>query len=156
MILPVRPSARRNSASIGGIFMKFYIWIFFKKYVGWIQVLLKSDRNNGYFTWRPIYIYDNISLNYFWNDKSSDKICRGNQNTHFILFFRKDKKKNMVQPDSPQMTIWRMRFPYWINKATDVHSECVILIAFPLQYWLRESASILRYTYVARLQNLGW
>jgi len=28
-----------------------------------IQVSLKSDRNNGYFTSRPMYIYDNISLN---------------------------------------------------------------------------------------------
>jgi hypothetical protein len=24
---------------------------------------LKSEKNNGYFTWRPMYIYDNISLN---------------------------------------------------------------------------------------------
>ena len=27
-----------------------------------IQVSLKSDKNNGHFTWRPIYIYDYISL----------------------------------------------------------------------------------------------
>jgi len=26
------------------------------------QVLLKSDKDNGYFTWRPIYIFDHISL----------------------------------------------------------------------------------------------
>ena len=29
-----------------------------------IQVSLKSDKNNGYFTWRRFYIYNNISLNY--------------------------------------------------------------------------------------------
>jgi hypothetical protein len=28
-----------------------------------IQVSLKFDKNNGYFTWRRVYIYDNISLN---------------------------------------------------------------------------------------------
>jgi len=39
--------------------------------------------------------------------------------------------KNMIEPGRPQMTIWRIRFTCWINKATDTHSECVILIAFP-------------------------
>jgi hypothetical protein len=34
----------------------------------------------------------------------------------------------MVQPDRPQMTIWRMRFACWITKATDTHSEYVILL----------------------------
>jgi hypothetical protein len=34
----------------------------FRKSVEKIQVLLKSDKNNGYFTWLPVYIYDNISL----------------------------------------------------------------------------------------------
>ena len=36
---------------------------FFRKSVEEIQVSLKSDNKNGYFTWRPEYIYDNISLN---------------------------------------------------------------------------------------------
>jgi len=39
----------------------------------------------------------------------------------------------MVQPDRPQMTIWRMRFACWIIKTTDPHSEYVIPIAFLLQ-----------------------
>ena len=30
----------------------------------------------------------------------------------------------------------RMRFAFWISKATDTHSEYVICIAFPLQQWL--------------------
>jgi hypothetical protein len=40
--------------------------------------------------------------------------------------------------------ILRIRFAFWINKATDTHSVCVILTAFPLQHWLRKRASILR------------
>ena len=36
-----------------------------------------------------------------------------------------------VDPDRPQVTIWRMRFAYWVTKATNTHSEYVILIAFP-------------------------
>jgi len=41
-----------------------------------------------------------------------------------------------------------MRVGFWINKATDTHSEYVIAIAFPLQQWLHEGASMLRYTLV--------
>jgi len=40
-----------------------------------------------------------------------------------------------------------MRIACWITKATDTRSENVILIAFPPQQWLRESWSILHYTY---------
>jgi hypothetical protein len=56
-----------------------------------------------------------------------------------ITFFRKSHrlwdnvKKNIVQPGRPQMTVWRMRIACWITKASDTHSECVILIVFPLQ-----------------------
>ena len=42
--------------------------------------------------------------------------------------------------------IWRMRFARWITKATHIHSEYVILIAFPRQQRLRERASMLRYS----------
>ena len=41
-------------------------------------------------------------------------------------------------------TIRCMRFTSWITKAIDTHSEYVILIAFPLQRWFHEGASISR------------
>jgi hypothetical protein len=44
-----------------------------------------------------------------------------------------------------------MRFACWVTKATDTYSEYVMLTAFPRQQWLRESASILHYTYIASL-----
>ena len=47
------------------------------------------------------------------------------------------------------MTILRMRIKCWIPKATNSHSEYVMLITFPLQQWLKERASMLRYTYIA-------
>jgi len=59
-----------------------------------------------------------------------------------------EMRKNVVQPDGPQMTTWRTRIACWIAEATNTHSEYVILIAFPRQQWLHESASMLRYTYV--------
>ena len=44
--------------------------------------------------------------------------------------------------------IQRMRFAFWLSKATDTRSEYVILIAFPLKH---ERATILRHTYLACL-----
>jgi hypothetical protein len=47
--------------------------------------------------------------------------------------------------------IWRMRLACWITKATETHSEYVILIAFSPQQWLNKRASILCYAYIALL-----
>jgi hypothetical protein len=47
------------------------------------------------------------------------------------------------------MKILRMRFARWISKAT--HTQILILVAFPRQKWIRERASILRFTYIASL-----
>jgi hypothetical protein len=71
----------------------------------------------------------------------SDKSCRENQKTHFMfdnLFVEnltvfEIMCKNILEPDRPQMTIWRMRIARWIPKATNTHSEYVILSAIPLQ-----------------------
>jgi hypothetical protein len=46
-----------------------------------------------------------------------------------------------------------MRNACWIHKATNTHSEHVILIAFPLQQWLHERVSMLRYTYSTERRN---
>jgi len=34
----------------------------------------------------------------------------------------------MVEPDRPQMTIWRMRMALWMTKITDTYSEYVKFI----------------------------
>ena len=47
-----------------------------------------------------------------------------------------------------------MRIACCIPKATDTHSEYVILIAFPQQQWLHELASVLRYTQIANLVSI--
>jgi len=57
--------------------------------------------------------------------------------------------KITVEPGRAEMTTWRMRIACCIPKAADTHSEYIILIAFPLQQWLLERASLLRYTYSA-------
>ena len=50
------------------------------------------------------------------------------------------------------MTIWRMRIACRIPKATNTYTGCVTtIIAFPLQQWLQERVSMLRYTYIASI-----
>jgi len=83
----------------------------------------------------------------------SDKSCRENQNTHFVFsnFFPQNRavyeimwKKYIWQYDTARMSfVWRL------TMATDTHSEYVTLIAFQRQKWLRERASVLRYTNTA-------
>jgi hypothetical protein len=62
--------------------------------------------------------------------------------THFVVnnFFPPENRavyelmrRNIAEPNRPQMTMWRMRIACWIPKSTVTHSECVIRIAFPLQ-----------------------
>ena len=45
--------------------------------------------------------------------------------------------------------IWRIRVAFWIPKATNTHSEYIILTAFPQQQWLHERSSLSRHTYIA-------
>jgi len=58
---------------------------------------------------------------------------------NFFFFFFENryvyeiKWKNIVQPDRPHMTIWRMRIACLIPKATNTNSEYAIFIVFPLQ-----------------------
>ena len=105
---------------------------------------------------RPKYIFDQIQLNSFYNDKyfrlkpkwNSQHILRS------MTFFRGVYEKmweNMVQPDRLQLTVWSTRIACWTPKATNTHSEYVMLIAFPLQQWLQERPSMLRYTCIGCL-----
>jgi len=59
-----------------------------------------------------------------------------------------------IEPGGPQMTIQRMFITCWIPKATNTHSEYVILIGFARQQWLNERAAVLRCTYIACLVTL--
>jgi hypothetical protein len=81
--------------------------------------------------------------------------------------------KNILESGRPEITIGSMRIGCWIPKAAHTHthththslslslslslshslthSQCAVLIAFPLQQCLYERASLLRYTYIACL-----
>ena len=64
----------------------------------------------------------------------SDESCRENQNTFCVKYFFFENRtvyeimwKNIAEPGRPQMTIWRMRIAYWITRATNTHSQYVVL-----------------------------
>ena len=61
------------------------------------------------------------------------------------------EKYGTVRQATDDNMIGRMRTAYWITKPTNALSEYVIVFAFPLQQWLRERISLLRYTYIACL-----
>jgi len=59
--------------------------------------------------------------------------------------------KNIAELGRPQMTIWHMDIECWIPKATNAHSEYLILSDFPQQQWLDECTSLLSYMYISCL-----
>jgi len=71
------------------------------------------------------------------------KVQRGSSAIYEIMW------KNNVQLDRPQTTVWCKCTARWIPKATNTHSEYVILIAFAWQQWSQKHASMLPYTYTA-------
>jgi hypothetical protein len=139
------------------VFHEIWYLSIFRKSAKKFQVSLKCDKNNGPFTWRPMYIYDNISLNSSQNEMFQAK--RVKKSKHILCsmtFFRKlyrlwDKVENVVRVGQAidDNIVWRMRVACWITKTTETHSKCVTIIAFPRQQWLRERATVLRYTYIA-------
>jgi len=49
-----------------------------------VQIWLKSDKNNKYFTWIPLYMYENVSLNLLRMRNVSDESCKENQNIFYV------------------------------------------------------------------------
>jgi len=67
-VMSVRPQGTRG-LPLDGFSWNFVLEYFFFKCVGKIQVSLKSDKKNGYFTWRTVQIFDHISLSSSFNEK---------------------------------------------------------------------------------------
>ena len=120
-------------------------------------VSLKSDKNNGYFTRRIIYIFDHITLTSCQNKKSfKQKSQRKLKHAFYVqqhYFFSLnscrlwDNVETFWEPGRSEMTIWRMRIACCIPRATNTHSGYVILIDFPLQQWLHERTSVTLYAH---------
>ena len=128
---------------ISSHWMDFYqIWYLsiFWKSVEKIQVSLKSDKNNGHFTWWPIHFWTNLT-HFFLEWDMFETNVEQKIETHIlssITFFKNHTFheimwKNNVQLGRPQMTIWLTHIASWISKSTNTSSEYVTLIDFPLQ-----------------------
>jgi hypothetical protein len=91
-------------------------------------------------------VVEKIKARFMFSNFFSRKSCRLWDNVEKYGTARQATDDNIIR---------RMRFTCWITTATDTHSEYVILIAFPQQQWLRERASVLRYTYIACLVYSG-
>ena len=161
--LPVRPPVRwKVLSSHCRVFNEiWYLWIFLKS-VEKIQVSLKSDKNTGCCSWRPIYAYIFVmSRSFILRMRNiSDNISRENRNSHFVCrnpFFRKscrlwdnvEKYCRAGQAIDDNMAHAHCMLDTSVYKYK--HSGCVIFIVFPLQQWLHERASVLCYAFTACL-----
>jgi len=133
----VRPSVcphGTNSAVNGQIFMKFGIRVFFEILSRKIQVSLKSDKNDQYFTWRPLYIFWSHLAQFFWKwEKFQTNLQRKSKHTFCvqklppplkIVSFLKIMWKYIAERGRPRMTIWRMRIACWTTKVTHSLTVC--------------------------------
>ena len=117
---------------------------------------LKSDKNSRYLTWKPMYIYFNISLNSAKKEKwFRQKMFRKLKHWFpflinfflvFCLLWDSVEKCGRNRQATDDNITRRKYFSRRITKATDTHSEFVIIIAFPRKKWLGETASILSNT----------
>jgi len=113
---------------------------------------------------KTMYFYDDSYLNSLTMENISNKSCKEHQNTNFkfiIFFFRKScplwddaEKYDTPGEATDDSMICHMRIACWVTKVPNKHLEYVTLIAFPLQQWICEHASMLRYAYTACLVNI--
>ena len=140
--------------------LDWFSWIWylriFRKSVENPQVSFKSDKNNVHFTWRLMYIYETISLNYsIFQTAVVVKIAKYLIFTEFFptAFRLWDNvgKYGKATEATDDNIIRRMCLSCCIPKATTTYLEYVILTAFAQQRWLSESPSTLCYTCIAWL-----
>ena len=86
-VMSVCPSVRPDGTT--RLLLEGFSWNLIYKYItkicGERSSLIKSDKNNGSFTWKPMYTYDKYLTEFTleWNNFTQN--CRETQNTHFIF-----------------------------------------------------------------------
>ena len=178
IFMSVCPSVRREQ--LGSHYTDFdEIWClsFGRKSVKKIQVSLKSDNNNGYFTRRRFHICDNISLNSLIMRNVSNKSCRENRHTRFFVgnYFPENVGVNDMNvekfggareaADDNMAALYAGYIRLHTRKHTSMHPyshthKYVILIAFPRQQvlWTRLSVTLYvhcLFSYVVHLLLCG-
>ena len=131
-----------------------------KATINFVMSVRPSELNNSVpldgFSWYLLfkYFYENLSskLKFYENLKASihflivsrsvrlgpQKLWRSKHILCSTTFLRKsccllDNVGKYCRADRPEATVWRMQCACWTPKATNSHSEYVILITFPLE-----------------------
>jgi hypothetical protein len=112
--------------------------------------------------WRPIYIFLSYHVHFFleWEMFQAELVEKIKSHILYsVTFFSKIVLfmrycGNILWNQRGYVVIWCMHIVCWVTKATNTHSDCVIFIAFPLQQWLHEHASMLHHTYIACLVSI--
>jgi hypothetical protein len=148
--LSVRPPAQNNSAPNGRNCMLCAAWIFFEKPPRKFNFSYNLTSTGTLYEYKYTFLIISRLINLRMRNVS-DKLRRENENKYFVFnnVFRTSchlwdyVKEYIVERGRPQMAIWRIRVACWIIKATNTHAQYVILIAFPQQQRLLESARML-------------
>ena len=133
-VMSVRPSVRiEQLASQWTDFSWNFIFEYFSKNYRENSSIIKPNKNNGYITWRPIYIFLSYLAQFFLEWEMFQTQVVEKIKTHFlylIAFFRKscllwdNVEKYCRRGGRPQMTIRRRSIACWIPKATK-HAQVV-------------------------------
>jgi hypothetical protein len=150
--LSVCPSSWNNSAPTEWTFMKLDIWEFFEILSRKFKCHSNRKRITGTLH-EDQYSFFILSRSFLLEWEMNQTNVVEKIKTHILcsvkFFFFENLAiyeimwNNIVKRGRPQVTILRMRIASWILKATNVHTGCVILVAFPPQRWLHERASML-------------
>ena len=99
------------------------------------------------------------SYNVYINQQDAQNSCDYTLFFYYILYMFRTQilcsKYGRAEQATENNRIRCMRIACCLPKATNTHSECIILIDFPQQKWLPERASILRCTYISCHVNLS-
>jgi hypothetical protein len=137
-VMSVRPSVFSNSAPTERIFMKIYIWGFFKIcWKNWSYLNLDKTSITGTLPAdRYTFLITSRSFSLRMRNVSHES-RREIENTHYgfinFLFDNRAVYEKMCifcRTRRPHVTIWCMRTAWWIPKATNTHLDYAILTAF--------------------------
>jgi len=152
----------KNWCLISGNFIKNWYLSIFWKAVENTQVSLKSDKNNGYFTRRPVYIFFITSRSFLLMMRNSSDKIREKIKTYILCtieFFRKSCRlwDNVEEYGTDgQATNDKKILRFW--------SACWVtntLVAFPRQWWKGEAQQYAHFPSVVlvvglRINVLWW
>jgi hypothetical protein len=118
--LSVRSPHTTTRLPLDWILKKFDIWGFFEKSVEKIQIWLKCDANNGYFTWNPVQIFykDIVELFLEWEmfqTKVVEIIGTVFNVFKIVPFMRYVGKYARARPVTDDNIIRHMRSACWIT-----------------------------------------